>query len=382
MKIAMNLRHGVLIFLTFAVCGPAWALDNYKEFKRDHLDIEAATNFFYSEANYPQDGGSITNLPNGNHYQLLDVRFETRYVPRRTWSIFAWADIGSAESKDTLATRANSTLSEAAVGADFLMYSEAFQLIPEFVFVMPFEKIDPKGDDVANSEGVMQLQSRLIAQMNLGATRPYGWLGFTYRSEGRSFLLPWGVGLQFKLSSLVLGGELTGYQSISDDTDTSAQRTSYINSVNAGSLKFYGKNPSLMDSQFYATWNINRKWSLQANGGVTLTGSNAAAGYHVGGFVRYSFDFSEGYLRDDEYLPTDSAVPTGRSQMYDRSDSMTSEKVRDFREETEDGVDQNLFKPKPTPKKKRIDKQLQQQLDQTEFQVELRSNKKKKKRSR
>ncbi|KYG67101.1 hypothetical protein AZI86_08805 [Bdellovibrio bacteriovorus] len=380
MKIAMNLRHWGLIFLAVLVCGPAWALDNFKEFKRDHLDAEAATNFFYSEANYPQDGGSITNLPNGNHYQLLDVTLGTRYVPKRSWSVFGWANIGNAESKDSLATRSNSSLSEAAIGADFLMYSEAFQLIPEFTFVMPFEKINPSSDNVPNSEGVMEFRSRLIAQMNLGTSRPYGWLGFTYRAEGRSFLMPWGVGLQFKLSSLVLGAELFGYQSVSDDTDSSALRTAYINSVNAGSLKFYGKNPSLMDSQVYGTWNINRKWSLQANGGVTLTGSNSAAGYHVGGFLRYSFDFTEGYLRDDGYTPMDSDVPGGRSQMYDRSDSMTSEKVRDFREETEDGVDQNLFKPKPTPKKRINDKQLQQQLDQTEFQVELRSNKKKKRK--
>lgn len=380
MKIAMNLRQGAFIFLAFAVSGPAWALDNFKEFKRDHLDLEAATNFFYSEANYPQDGGSLSNLPNGNHYQLLDVTMGLRYVPRKTWSVFGWTTIGNAESKDTLATRSNSSFSEAGFGADFLMYSDAFQLIPEFAFVMPFEKIDPTTDHVANSEGVMEVRSRLIAQMELGASRPYAWLGFTYRGDGRSFLMPWGFGLQFKVKRFLLGAELFGYQSVSDDTDSSVTRTAYINSVNAGSLKFYGKNPSLMDSQLYATWNITKKWTVQAQGGVTLMGSNSAAAYHVGGFLRYSFDFTEGYLRDEEYIPTDSSIPQGRSQMYDRSDSMTSEKVRNFQEETEDGVDQNLFKAHPTEKKRLNDKQLQQQLDQTEFEVELRSNKKKKRK--
>lgn len=379
MKIAMNLPYVALLFVMFVTSTRAEALDNYKEFKRDHLDAETATNFFYSEANYPQDGGSLVNLPNGNHFQLLDLTFSARYVPRRSWSVFGWANIGNAESKDSLATRTNSTLSEAAIGADFLIYSETIKLIPEFTFVMPFEKIDPSSDNVANSEGVMEFRSRLIMQMDPGPLRPYGWLGFTYRSEGRSFLMPWGVGLQLKGSKLTLGGELFGFQSISDDTDNTATRTAYINSVNAGSLKFYGRNPSIIDSQVYGTWHVSRNWTLQANGGVTLLGSNAAAGYHVGGFIRYSFDFSEGYIRDDGYVPMDSEVPQGRSQLYDRTDSMTSEKVRDFREETDDGVDQNLFKPQPT--RKRIDdKKLQQQLDQTEFEVELRSNKKKKRR--
>lgn len=381
MKIANNLRHLTLIFATctsFSV--PALALDNYKEYKRDHLDVEASTNFFYSEANYPKDGGSPANLLSGNHFQVLDATFSARYVPRRTWSLFGWGNVATAESKDSISTRSNSSLSEAGIGADFLMYSEAFQLIPEVALVMPFENIDPASDNVANSEGVTEFRSRLIAQMDLNGTRPYGWLGFNYRSDGRSFLMPWGVGLQFKMTRFQLGAELFGYQSVSDDTNNTALRTSYISGVQAGSLKFYSQNPSLMDTQIYGTWNVSRKWSLQANGGVTLMGSSNAAGYHVGGFIRYSFDFTEGYSQGDDYQPVDSSVPQGRSQMYDRSDNISSEKTRRFKEETDDGVDQNLFRPQPTKKPKVSDEELRRQLDQTEFEVELKSNKKKKRR--
>lgn len=379
MKIANSLRHWALIFVaSWGLAQPSWALENYKEFKRDHMDVEAATQFFYSEANYDK-GGTLQNLANGNHFQVLDFNFNARYVPTRTWSLFGGVNIGNSESKDTLSTRANSNISEGAIGADFLMYSDKFQLIPEVALVIPFESIDNTKDDVANSEGVAELRSRLIVQTETGSLRPYGWLGFNYRAEGRSFLMPWGVGAQWKLGQLKLGAELFGYQSITDDTDSSAARTAYINSVQAGSLKFYGQNPALMDSMIYGTWNINRKWALQANGGVTLLGSNSAAGYHVGGFIRYTFDFTEGYSQGDDYVPLDSAVPRGRSRVHDRSDSMSSEKVRDFREETADGVDQNLFRPQPT-RKKISDQELRRQLDETEFNVELKSNKKKKRR--
>lgn len=380
MKIANSLRYQTLIFVALAgMTLPAWGLDNYKEFKRDHMDVEAAANFFYSEANY-DSSGTLQNLPNGNHFQVLDVNFNTRYVPTRTWSLFGWLNVGNAESKDSVSTRANSAPSDGAIGADFLLYSEKFQLVPEVALVIPFASIEPSSDDVANSEGATELRSRLVAQTELGALRPYGWLGFHYRSDGRSFLLPWGVGFQYKLSQIKLGAELFGFQSVTDDTSTSAGRTAYINSVQAGSLKFYGQNPSLMDATVFGTWNVTKKWALQANGGVTLLGSNSAAGYHVGGFIRYTFDFTEGYSQSDDYVPIESATPRGRSRVHDRSDSLSSEKVRQFREETDDGVDQNLFRPQPTRKPKINDQELRRQLDETEFNVELKSNKKKKRR--
>lgn len=379
MKIANNLQR-----LTFIIAGilglssSAWALDNYKEFKRDRWDFSLSSDFFYSEANYPQSGGGSQNLLNGNHYQLLNTNFETRYMPRQNWSMFAWGTVGNAESKDSVATRTNSTFSEAAAGFDFVMYSEAFELVPEVLVLMPSEKVDPKSDAVLNSEGVIEVRSRLIAQKDFGTLRGYGWLGFNYRGEGRSFLMPWGVGAQLKFRRLRLGAEVLGYQSVSEDTDkNNALRSSYINGVNAGSLKFYGVNPALVDTQVYATWLISSKWSLQAQGGMTLAGSNTAAGYHVGGLIRYSFDLTEGYT-EDTFVPQESAVPNYRSNMYNETEVSSQKKVNEFREETQDGVDQKVFKPQPTKKPRFEQDELQRQLDETEFQVDLKADKKKK----
>ncbi len=374
--------------LTFTIAGlllfsvPVLALDNYKEFQRDRWDFEVGTQFFYSEANYPSSGGGSQNLFSGNHYQLLDVNFGTRYMPQKNWSVFGWGNIGSAESKNSLATRSNSSFNEMAAGFDFLMYSEGFQLVPEIVALMPFEKVDTSSDTVLNSEGVFEVRSRLVAQKDFGMWRGYGWLGFNYRGDGRSFLMPWGAGAQFKMNRHRWGAELLGYQSISDDTNNkdSVIRTAYINSVNAGSLKFYSANPSLIDTQVYATWALHPKWSLQANAGMTLTGTNTAAGYHVGGFIRYSFDMTEGYSEEPYVAPVDSPVPSYRSNMYDNSELSSDKKVKQFKESVDDGVDQDLFKPRPTAKPPVNDKQLQQQLDETEFQIELKSDKKKKRR--
>ncbi len=67
--------------------------------------------------------------------------------------------------------------------------------------------------------------------------------------------------------------------------------------------------------------------------------------------------------------------------MYDSQDTEISseKKVKKFREETNDGIDQNIFRPRPT-KKPVKNKKLQKQLDDTEFQVELKADKKKRRK--
>lgn len=384
MKIANNLQRLVFIFLIaklfFVV--PVMALDNYKEFKRDHWDFEAATQFFYSDANHISFDGGKQSLIDGNYFQLLDFKIETRYMPQSNWSMFGWVNVGNSESSSALAKRTNSSVSEAVAGFDFLMYSDLFDIVPELYVLMPFEKVDPRSDTVLNSEGVIELRTRAVIQKSFGFGRLYGWLGFNYRAE-RSSLMPYGLGANFKVSRFLVGGEISGFQSVtSDSSENLPLRTGYINGVNAGSMKFYSVDPSLVDSQLYVRWLISKKWSVQASGGMTLAGENTASGYHVGAFIRYSFDFSEGYSQDDEPYsgPLNSPVPNYRSGMYEESEMSSHRKVEKFKEEIGDGVDQQVFKPQPTSKPKVIDQQLQQQLDNAEFEVELRSNKKKKRR--
>jgi hypothetical protein len=380
MKMANNLKRLTAVFLgIFVGSSGALAFDNYKEFRRDRWDFEINSNFFYSEANYENFGDGSTNLSSGNHYQLLNVDFGTRYMPSRNWSLFAVGTMSMAESKNSVATRTNSTFSQFLGGFDFMMYNGAFQLVPELAFVVPFQEVDVNSDEVLSNEGVLQFLARVNAQKDFGTLRAYGWIGFNYRGDERSYLMPWGGGLQLKFDSVRLGGEIFGAQSITDDKDTNNKtaRNAHIAEVDAGSYKFYSVNPSVVDSNFYATWVVNPQWSLQANVGTTIAGENAAAGFHVGGFIRYSFDMAAGYSQDFYTEPPPSTVPSGKSQMYNPQDQeLGSEtKVKKFREDTNDGVDQQQFKARPTKKKPRpkTNENLQNQLDDVEFQIELKN---------
>lgn len=373
---AMNLKYLTVIVLGSLLMSPSsFALENFKDFKRDTWDFDLETEYFHSEANYTSYGGGSQNLFSGNSYQLIDTQFRTRYVPRSSYSFFGWVTLSNAESVDSVATRRNSAFSAGAVGMDFLMYADLFDAIGEVVAVMPFDNIENDSDKVFTNEGVFEVRSRLVLQKKIGSARGYGWLGFNYRAGGRSFLMPWGVGAQARLSRVLLGAEVFGFQSVSDDTDkNNFLRTSYVNAVNAGSMKFYSINPSLIDTQAYIQLSLSPRWTVQGNGGMTLAGENSASGFHVGAFIRYSFDMTSGYRIEENQKTISSPVPKQRSNMYDQRDTTLSseKKVRQFREDTSDGVDQGAFKPRPTKKKKKLeDDYLQQQLDATEFEVEL-----------
>ncbi len=371
---AIKLQSSVLLAGILLSSAGALALDNYKEFKRDTWDFQVGTNYFSSEANY-DSGGKEQNLVSGAKYTLLDLNFESRYIPRRDLSVFGMLNVGNSESDNTIAKRSNSTINELIAGMDFIAYSDQFELVPELGVLVPFEKVDQNSDSSLNSEGVLQVWGRLIAQKDFGKFQGYGWAGIQYRADGRSILLPWGIGGRFRIPRVRLGGELYGSQSISDDQDKGTNkeltRAAYLNQVNAGSLKFYSINPSLIDTMAYATFLMTPNWSLQVNGGMTVAGTNAAAGFHVGGFLRYTFDMTEGYV-EKPFVPVMSPVPAERSQMYTPvEDSMSSEKkVKKFREDTDDGVSQEAFKARPTkpPPKKAA--------PQTDFPMQLKKKKK------
>jgi hypothetical protein len=377
MKIAMSLIHLISLFVSLMVLPLSLsARENFKEYRRDQWDFDLGTDYFYSNANHVDYSSGRQNLDSGHLYQLIDSYFRTRFVPKRSMSYFAWANVANVESKNGTYVRTNSVFSQAGFGLDFQMYSGAFDLIPELAAVFPLQKLDPTSDIVAANEGVMEFQTRVNLQKDLRLMQIYSWLGFNYRGEGRSYLMPWGVGLRLNTGSFRWGAELFGFTSVSDDTNNDVVRKTYIDNVQGGSLKFYSKNPALIDSQAYVFWKMTKAFSIQANGGLTVAGVNTAAGFHVGGFLRYTFDLTDGYVQPPEPEIIDSPVPRGRSEMYD--DSLSSEKkLREFREATDDGIDQQIFKPRPTkkPKKKRpVD--LQKQLDNTEFQIELRSKRK------
>lgn len=359
----------------------AWSFNRYKLFDEGRTDLMANLDYMKSDANYKLSGDT-QSLVGNNYYQLLDTSLGGRYVWNNYLATYAFVNIGSAESKGVDSTRTNSTLNKAWVGTEMMLDMGLIDLIPEVSILVPFEKVSTNQDVVLNNEGANEFTGKMNVQLDFKSFLMFGYLGFTYRDGGRSYLMPWGANAEYHFSKIGLGAEIFGFQSISGDQDKGAtgevNREILASRVNGGSKKFYSVEPSVVDFNLYVIMDINKSFSMGAGGGLTLAGANYASGYHAGAFLQYSFGGSNAYK------------PKHKNYRRTRYDSLSTDKqIEKFNEDTKDGVDQKLFQPQPSvaPKPRQTvpadtekDQELKQQLMDTEMSIELKSRKKKRKR--
>lgn len=352
MKKAMKLLRIVSLgtIATFLSHG-AWATDNYKRFPSNFWEFQASTRYFKTEANYSSSGSSFSSLGSGRYFQQLDIDFATRYIWGKNWAFSGGFGIGNAESKDLTSVRTNSALRDASFGVEYLAYEGFVDVIPELKVVVPLETYNQNTDSVMITEGVLEVQPRLTVQKDFGSFNGFTYGGFTYRDQGRSFLLPYGVGAEWKLSGSRIGAELSGSMSITDDEDTNnkTQRLIVTDRVNGGSLYHSAVNPSVLGLAGYYKIRLYDTWVAHFGLGTTLNGTNAAAGYYVTALLRYSFD-TRRWGSSDEGTPYRASeglsTPSPSAPMKPVTETpVSSEKdVTGFQEQFDDGVDQSLFR--------------------------------------
>lgn len=337
MKIANTLSALLMTFYLLALTAePAHAaFDDYQRFRKGAYDFEFETRYFNTEANYNGSGDSFQKLSMGKSYEIYNAYLKTRYGLSRRSALYGNLNIANATSHGLDADRNNSSVPEARVGYAYRPYNEAFDTVLDFNVVIPFYKINENTDSALNNEGVIVATALLRLQKEISSLGLFGYVGGSFR-QSRSSLLPWGVGVELSYPGWGWGGKIFGYQSLTEDPDTNhkTQRLIVVDRVNAGSLAYYSVNPSVVDSEVFAKFRFKNTWTLAVGGGTTITGANTAAGYHGGVSLAYTWD------SEPSYYMKSSDQETGIS---------SEKKVRKFKEEVDDGVNQNLFQKKLPP---------------------------------
>lgn len=320
------------------------------------------------------------------------------------WAVNLGLQFGLAESESNDPTfgavRANSAINELHFGTDFILMSHPFELIPEIQIAYPLEKYDVTTDDVMTSEGALQATAAIRLQYNSGSFLTFGKLGYTYRAEGRSSLLPYSIAAAYDTGHTLFGLDISGFESITSDLDGKAPltRVTAVNRVEAGANRFFSIDPSATDAALFLNMDITPRWSLDLNGGYIFAGANYPQGIHAGATITINWDL---YPSNQSHRPS----PIEMSAPVSESSKLSTEKeINSFEEQVQDGVDQNLFKARPTEKpkpppiqqpkpnikpvkppvwmkrgtpaksgKRKINKKsLQEELDETEMQIKLR----------
>ncbi len=370
-----------LLFVSIISLSPRWAqaqLPLYDEASRNQQksqwQVDLQTTYYQATANYTNSGGQFESLPAGNEYKLIDFDFGARWIASPKWAFYTSSRVSNAESSDGFFSRRNSTFTQVVLGGDYKLYSsKKYEISPDFSVTLPLERVDVTQDEVLNREGAIEVTGKVVGRAQLGKWDPFAFLGINYRDEGRSTLLPYGAGVDYHWQpSMTIGAEIRGYQTIVDDefSDDRIRREAAA-ARNGAALRYFSVNPSLLESNFWLRGNLFQNWGFKVGAGTSITGASTSAGWNLIGGVNYSFE------------------SLGRST---QRPFRAVEDTPNFQEETDDGVDQNLFQiaPPPTPPPppapvqqpdpEAAKKRIQKELDQTEFQIELKSTKPKKKR--
>lgn len=345
---------------------------------------------FYSASENFNNNGEASALPSEGSYLLVDVPFGLRYLVAPQWAVEGELFFSQAQSESsaliTGGSRANTQLHQMRFSTDYVIAMKSFDLIPEFELLLPLSSISATTDEVMLNEGAQSLIAKLHLQTEFGTTDLFGHVGYESRGEGRSNLLPWSIALGQQWGSFFLGGRFHGFQSISDDKDSSvtnkATRNALIAKVNGGAARFYGVNPSAVMAEGLLFWQISKNWKVQSRFGFDLAGENYSKGIYGG--LNIILDWGplnptrQRRVIKKENQPIQRARGTGISVDPDSID---------FQEDTfEQGDEQEYFTPPPPPKvqpqnrikKAPSDSQIQNQMDDVEMKIEL----KKKKRNR
>lgn len=351
-----------------------------RKFKQGYWNFSTQVNYFQATANYSKDGGQFSSLAAGYSYRLITTDIGAHYGMNPKTNAYFSTQIANAESKDLTTTRTNSSLTQGVFGFDHLYkQTDSYEFIPDIFLILPAQRVDPNKDEVNNSEGAIELTTRLIVRAHWKALHPFAFAGFTYRDEDRSNLLPYGAGAEIAMGSNLLGGEVRGYQTVTNDkyyNDTNKRQAAAVH--NGGSLKFYSVDQSLLETNFWLRTQGKTDWNWKFGGGTTITGASSAAGWNVFAGISIGIDGANANLDRPSSLRIRPQKPL--------------DEVDRFQEETTDGVNQHYFKkpapqppkqaPKPSSKTKTNTTQqnsnIQSELDQTEFQIELKKKKKKK----
>lgn len=337
--------------LTLVITEISWADDNFKNFTENRFDSGYSVNFFKTQANFNASGEQDV-LKDDATFQNTDIELQARYVIWQDFGVYGGLNIGNSESNDINANRKNSSISYFNLGSDYQFYQSSWlSLFADAAYHHAIEKVAADTDSVMNSDGGSDFHVRMGSVMTLDYFQIFGGGGFKYRLSGLSSLLTYTLGMQSQFDQFVFGGAINGYASVMDDADTDniSEREAISLRVNAGSKKFNAINPNLLDTDFYFQYLFDRDISFKFNGGYTMIGSNSAVGYHVGLTLNWGF----GGLDYINY----SKPPEGhRNQSVPKQVKPKVSPSTQFKEDTQDGVNQDYFKPVAPSKENYIDK--------------------------
>lgn len=327
------MKNSNLLLLILSVCLLPWnspAAEVYKTFLANRFDMHLDTRYFKTDSNYDSDGNKQSLAPNSvdfsssssSSFQVLNFQTLVRYTFLNDMGFYSGLNFSNVESQNSLNTKTNSSLNYFIFGVDHQLVKQgALSLYTDASYWVANEKINTNADDAITSDGASELKILLMGVAEQSSFKNFVKLGYSYRAEGLSSLLVYGAGAEFLVKNMGVGAQVDGISSVTDDQqiNSSDVRDFVTDRVNAGSRKYYSVNPNSLDVELYFSYNFDSSMKLKLSGGSTVMGANSASGYFAGLSLNWGFGMT-------------------KVQSHPLNEGPK------FKINTEDGVDQDLFK--------------------------------------
>ncbi|MBC7457282.1 MAG: hypothetical protein H7235_03325 [Bdellovibrionaceae bacterium] len=352
-KILSIVVRALMLTVFFGTAKPAFAYDSYQSFRSRPISLNVDFQYYKTEANFNADGAKASLL-SGHTFQNMNLNPKVRWQFGSDLALIGGFNYGNTESNDNAFSRKSALINRIDMGAEYLFSSDVWmKIFGRLSYAHPLEKIDFGGDAVLTSNGASEIHSEVIVNFDFeGGIYTFLKGGVNIRGEGLSTLGTYGVGSELRFSSFGIGASVLGQLTVKEDDNT--QRSSYRdnlnNRVDAGSKIFNALNPNSHDLELNLNFLMNHQSKIKVYAGTTLIGSNTSEGIYIGTTINWVFDYTPA-------ISVPSKIPPVR-----RKDNEVL-----FKEKTDDGVNQDYFKP-VTPLKSEYIQQIEgskQNLEKT-----------------
>jgi hypothetical protein len=244
--------------------------------REGRYSLQLGTTYFSTKANYQSGGGTSTALPTDWKFQNTQIYTQVDFDWSKVFRSYAGFSYALSESTgsnfgtpELSIPRSNAGINELWLGSQAWFHFGRYSLVPQVDLTFPMLRLDLNDKYPALGEGALRFRGSSWLVARFGAWQPFAYLGAEYRDGGRSALLPYSAGVNFRPGKWWIQTEYRGFAGLTDDKDTSdpTARNSRIiySKINGGSARFWAVNPAVSE--------------VALETGLRFSGFNASLGY-------------------------------------------------------------------------------------------------------
>lgn len=241
--------------------------------------MKLKTSYFSTKENF-SDTGSKQSLNGDSYLDTITPSLSLSHDVSSRFSAYGVLDGVYARSQDRNFQRTRLSPADLKLGVDFSLLDSDFDIVPELQLTVPLNTVSETTDEIIVSESVMEARGGAYLSGHFDWLSAYAYLGYAYRSGGRSSLMPYEFQTVKDFGGLQASLGVWGYTSVSDDEyiNTRARREVVTTRVNGGSYRFYSVNPSLTEVGGSLGLPMGQNYFARLGAQTTVMGRNSALG--------------------------------------------------------------------------------------------------------